>query len=55
MSVLDVLRRLILAHHEEEHRAISQSLADDQATLSELEVRIRRLEIERRLRERRLS
>lgn len=55
MGLLEALRRFLLVEHEEEHRAISQTLADDQATLSELEVRIRRLEIERRLRERRLS
>lgn len=55
MDVLRALRRLLLADHEEEHLAITRTLADDQAALTEMEIRLRRLEIELRLRERRLG
>lgn len=54
-GLLAALRRLLLAEHEDEHRAITRSLAEADAELTEMAVRLRRLEIELRLRERRLG
>jgi predicted metal-dependent hydrolase len=54
-SLLSTVRRLILREHEREHAQIDEHIAAADAQLNEMEVRLRRLEIERRLRARRLS
>lgn len=55
MGVLDAIRRLVLRPHEREHAAVDRTLAEADAELTALEVRVRRLEIEHRLRSRRLD
>ena len=54
MGVLDVIRRVILRKHSVEHEEIEAHLADIDAQFTRQEVILRRLEIERRLREARL-
>lgn len=55
VGVLSAFRRLILREHEHEHRAVDAHFAETDTELTALEVRVRRLEIEKRLRERRLG
>jgi predicted metal-dependent hydrolase len=54
-SLLSTFRRLVLREHEREHAEIEEHIAAADAQLNEMEVRLRRLEIEKRLRGRRLS
>lgn len=54
-SLLAAVRRLVLREHEQEHAQIDEHIAAADAQLNEMEVRVRRLEIEKRLRVRRVS
>lgn len=53
MGLLALIRRVVLREHEVEHEQITRHLSEADHELAALEVRLQRLEIERRLRERR--
>ena len=55
MSLIGEIRRFLLREHEQEHAHVDRHLAAADTELTALEVRVRRLEIEKRLRERRLG
>ena len=50
MGMLAFLRRVVLREHEREHAEVTRQLDRADTELASLDVRLRRLEIEKRLR-----